>query len=117
MLGKLISTRFRLTMGIVSIVMSVLFAAATVKLIPDANGATMLGRANISNAVALTCTSYVQRDDFKNLEPLLKSIVKRCDGQLESVGIRLANGQLKICLLYTSPSPRDQRGSRMPSSA
>ena len=22
-----------------------------------------------------------------------------------------------ICLLYTSPSPRDQRGSRMPSSA
>ena len=25
-----------------------------------------------------------------------------------------ANG---VCLLYTSPSPRDQRGSRMPSSA
>ena len=26
-------------------------------------------------------------------------------------------GTLIICLLYTSPSPRDQRGSRMPSSA
>ena len=25
--------------------------------------------------------------------------------------------QIKNCLLYTSPSPRDQRGSRMPSSA
>ena len=25
--------------------------------------------------------------------------------------------ELDICLLYTSPSPRDQRGSRMPSSA
>ena len=25
--------------------------------------------------------------------------------------------ELQICLLYTSPSPRDQRGSRMPSSA
>ena len=24
---------------------------------------------------------------------------------------------IKPCLLYTSPSPRDQRGSRMPSSA
>ena len=24
---------------------------------------------------------------------------------------------IKACLLYTSPSPRDQRGSRMPSSA
>ena len=26
-------------------------------------------------------------------------------------------GQAETCLLYTSPSPRDQRGSRMPSSA
>ena len=25
--------------------------------------------------------------------------------------------QPSLCLLYTSPSPRDQRGSRMPSSA
>ena len=24
---------------------------------------------------------------------------------------------IEVCLLYTSPSPRDQRGSRMPSSA
>ena len=31
------------------------------------------------------------------------------------VGLR--TGLLKVCLLYTSPSPRDQRGSRMPSSA
>ena len=31
-----------------------------------------------------------------------------------SVGVFKPN---KICLLYTSPSPRDQRGSRMPSSA
>ena len=27
------------------------------------------------------------------------------------------SGHSKTCLLYTSPSPRDQRGSRMPSSA
>ena len=26
-------------------------------------------------------------------------------------------GTIYTCLLYTSPSPRDQRGSRMPSSA
>ena len=29
----------------------------------------------------------------------------------------LATALFKDCLLYTSPSPRDQRGSRMPSSA
>ena len=27
------------------------------------------------------------------------------------------DNDISICLLYTSPSPRDQRGSRMPSSA
>ena len=32
--------------------------------------------------------------------------------------MRIKNGDLMSnCLLYTSPSPRDQRGSRMPSSA
>ena len=38
-----------------------------------------------------------------------------------SLGARLtvtASGKnVSVCLLYTSPSPRDQRGSRMPSSA
>ena len=29
----------------------------------------------------------------------------------------ISGGQAQRCLLYTSPSPRDQRGSRMPSSA
>ena len=28
-----------------------------------------------------------------------------------------ADASILVCLLYTSPSPRDQRGSRMPSSA
>ena len=31
--------------------------------------------------------------------------------------IDILNERLIDCLLYTSPSPRDQRGSRMPSSA
>ena len=31
--------------------------------------------------------------------------------------VQRGRAQLEHCLLYTSPSPRDQRGSRMPSSA
>ena len=37
----------------------------------------------------------------------------RSEKRANEVGVRKAMG----CLLYTSPSPRDQRGSRMPSSA
>ena len=45
-------------------------------------------------------------------------------GDLNVTGVITANsftgdliGNINSCLLYTSPSPRDQRGSRMPSSA
>ena len=35
----------------------------------------------------------------------------------EAIEFNLKSRLIKDCLLYTSPSPRDQRGSRMPSSA
>ena len=45
-------------------------------------------------------------------------------GQLQKLGFDIAveagaglAAKYTDCLLYTSPSPRDQRGSRMPSSA
>ena len=38
-------------------------------------------------------------------------------GSVGSSIIEIANTFIDGCLLYTSPSPRDQRGSRMPSSA
>ena len=41
-----------------------------------------------------------------------------CDDPVEFKTFRQRRSRdLAICLLYTSPSPRDQRGSRMPSSA
>ena len=50
------------------------------------------------------------------LESGLKEELKN---QLESSGKEIGEllADYQICLLYTSPSPRDQRGSRMPSSA
>ena len=48
------------------------------------------------------------RSDIRVLDPTDFSLVR----QLEDVG-----GFINDCLLYTSPSPRDKRQSRMPSSA
>ena len=45
------------------------------------------------------------------VEPLDESAVMEIAAQIQ------AEPAIEACLLYTSPSPRDQRGSRMPSSA
>ena len=43
----------------------------------------------------------------------LRTVAVYSDADREALHVALCD----TCLLYTSPSPRDQRGSRMPSSA
>ena len=45
----------------------------------------------------------------------IKAYCQMNDFNYQTVTNKLTD--FKVCLLYTSPSPRDQRGSRMPSSA
>ena len=40
-----------------------------------------------------------------------------CEAAVEIADGTVIGELMECCLLYTSPSPRDQRGSRMPSSA
>ena len=52
--------------------------------------------------------------------PQLVAETKKYAGEIESVEhveVKVVMDPPWTCLLYTSPSPRDQRGSRMPSSA
>ena len=44
-------------------------------------------------------------------------VIEQAEGELLVSSDDAPANSLKDCLLYTSPSPRDQRGSRMPSSA
>ena len=52
----------------------------------------------------------------ENLQKILDNQLKQ-NQKLATAGAATGPGQRLPCLLYTSPSPRDQRGSRMPSSA
>ena len=54
------------------------------------------------------CSSYYPSLDVGN--------IALTSGAQEGIFV-IANSLIEACLLYTSPSPRDQRGSRMPSSA
>ena len=48
---------------------------------------------------------------------VMAEVKQRSDATNLHETVSFNNSQRIICLLYTSPSPRDQRGSRMPSSA
>ena len=79
-------------------------------LIESKNGVIVLGEHLNSNLDSIAITS------------LIEQIASAAD--LKIANITLSGNSLSAekvgfmpCLLYTSPSPRDQRGSRMPSSA
>ena len=65
------------------------------------------------------CTSTMAAADevFEQYSAGLQRIVARARTAGITPVIALAYARGDFCLLYTSPSPRDQRGSRMPSSA
>ena len=53
-----------------------------------------------------------------NNEHILADVFEAVIGALYmDGGLQICRTLIETCLLYTSPSPRDQRGSRMPSSA
>ena len=71
---------------------------------------------------ALRILKQQRRLDFKIFEGVEFAIL-RSEKSLEEIdlsragGIFIENDKTEVCLLYTSPSPRDATLSRMPSSA
>ena len=66
--------------------------------------------------------SAQQKAQALHLDQSLEETEKQLQAQGQDLHAKLINvftpdTPVEICLLYTSPSPRDQRGSRMPSSA
>ena len=74
-----------------------------IPLFEDNEGAIQIAKHPISN-------SNSKRIDVR--QHFLRELVERKEIKIIHVASKYQH-----CLLYTSPSPRDQRGSRMPSSA
>ena len=67
------------------------------------------------NAIAGQAIQLLKRDSR-----VLNFNIELNQGEIPRVPadrVQIAQVLVNFCLLYTSPSPRDQRGSRMPSSA
>ena len=70
----------------------------------------LVDKVRLEDAEAVVSEMTVVDEDFLHDDLFLDDLTEWTDAELKKA-------QFYDCLLYTSPSPRDQRGSRMPSSA
>ena len=73
-------------------------------------GTILLGQISAADLVSKSMSYHDPGGQLAKEQFTLKLLETRPNGADRST-------KVYICLLYTSPSPRDQRGSRMPSSA
>ena len=81
----------------------------------DCYGAGHAGTA-ISAALGI-CSARDLKKEKNHVVAVAGDAAFTCGPTLEALNNIAETTERCICLLYTSPSPRDQRGSRMPSSA
>ncbi len=92
---KFLSTRTYISMGLVSLVSSVLLAASFFGLLPDRIGAVREGRVALAESVAAAGTAILSSPDPRRLEDVLRFIQKRNAGLL-STGLRSQDGHLVL---------------------
>ena len=82
---------------------------------PDVTRRTFL--VSSSTAVAATMVPGAAHGASAAAAPSMTATSIEVNGKTHQLELDTRVTLLDACLLYTSPSPRDQRGSRMPSSA
>ena len=72
----------------------------------------------IPRTYGTVCQDEINKAPFNfTKSPLVQKLMRHNAPSLKKKEFKLMAAPNSTCLLYTSPSPRDQRGSRMPSSA
>ena len=84
------------------------------------DGTTVVDLDPAKAQIELALSGVVAGDDVNVEVDVAQYDSKNAGDRTITLGLKLTGSdaeKYEFCLLYTSPSPRDQRGSRMPSSA
>ena len=90
-----VSTRFRITFGLVCLLASLLLLAIILGLVPDGDRAVLDGRQALCEAIAVNSSVLVTQQDLKRLAAVLEVTVRR-NPQILSAGVRRADGKLLV---------------------
>ena len=87
------SAKFRIALGLIGLLTSLLLTAEMLNLVPDRLGAQREGRTALAEAVAANNTIFLTREDNRRLESVLRLVVDRND-ELLSAAVRQSNGKV-----------------------
>ncbi len=90
-----ITTKVRLTVGLVGILMLLFCAASVMDMVPSGDVEQMAGRSQLCESLAITSSFLVQGNRFRDLETILKQTISR-NPQITSMGVRNEKGFLAI---------------------
>ncbi len=92
-----LSTKSRMAIGQVSLLVSVLLTASLFGLMPDRLGAIRDGRAALAEAIATNSSIFITQKDVDRLEGILSLVVDRNEDLL-SAGLRTETGQWLVTI-------------------
>lgn len=92
---KFLGTRTYITLGLVSIVSTVLLAASFLGLVPDRQAAVREGRLALAESLAASSTAMLASADPRSLEEVLRFVQKR-NADVRSIGLRARDGRLVL---------------------
>jgi signal transduction histidine kinase/CheY-like chemotaxis protein len=87
------TTRLRLTLGLIGLMMLSYTGATAMNLIPSFSKERMIDRAAVSETVAISTSSLVQSNNWRMLESLLSRLLK-IHPEVDSIGVRNLAGRL-----------------------
>jgi PAS domain S-box-containing protein len=94
---KILNTRTYISLGLVSLVSTVLLAASFFGLVPDRQGAIRDGRVALAESLAASSTAILNSADPRPLEDVLR-FVQRRNPDLLSIGLRAREGKLVLAV-------------------
>jgi PAS domain S-box-containing protein len=94
---KLFNTRTYISLGLASIVSTVLLAASFLGLVPDRQAAVHAGRLALAESVAASSAALLGSNDPARLEEVLRFIARR-NPDLQSIGLRTRQGRLVLAI-------------------